>query len=72
MTPVALDARGALACPDCGWTTSPDAPNPRRSLEIHAAHCRREQHESPAVLRDGRWLPGRHGIRVWVPREARP
>lgn len=67
---VSINADGTLACPDCGWTTSPDAANPRRSLSIHASHCTGVLHDSPNVLRGGRWVPRKNGVRVWVPNDT--
>lgn len=61
-----IDTDGALACPDCGWATNPDAKSPRRSLSIHATHCTGVLNESPGVLRNGAWV-ARGGIRVWEP-----
>lgn len=58
-----------LACPDCGWTTHPDAPNPTHSLAIHASQCTGVRQDSPTVLRNGRWVLGPRMVRVWVPDE---
>ena len=68
---VTLGDDGALACPDCGWTTSPDAAYPRRSLGSHIAKAHGDYliDDSPNVLRGGRWAPGPRGVRVWVPDE---
>lgn len=65
----AARTRDYRTCPDCGWTTSPDAPNHRRSLSIHATHCTGVLNESPGVLRGGRWALGPRMVRVWVPDE---